>query len=106
MHPKSKKISDLFTYLNVVYNREWFAYTKTIDKGFNSAKYNISKMGDIGSVEYVEYLPPSCKLKDQHDKTLLFDSRFESGNLSMAAWKNHNEYNLLLNFDTNTNGKT
>lgn len=40
------------------------------------------------------------------DKTLVFESRFECGNLNMALKMNENEYNLLLQNDINTNGHT
>jgi hypothetical protein len=40
------------------------------------------------------------------DKTLVFESRFECGNLNMALKLNDNEYNLLLQNDINTNGHT
>jgi len=35
-----------------------------------------------------------------------FESRFESGNLKKAIKVSDNEYNLLLNYDYNTNGHT
>lgn len=40
------------------------------------------------------------------DKTLVFESRFESGNLEMAVKVSDNEYNLVLQHDTNTAGNT
>lgn len=40
------------------------------------------------------------------DKTLVFESRFESGNLSMAIKVSDNEYNLILQNDINTKGHT
>ena len=43
-------------------------------------------------------------LKNKEDKTLIFESRFESGNLSMASKVSDSEYNLLLQNDINTNG--
>lgn len=42
------------------------------------------------------------KLKDDDDKTLLFESRFESGNLYLAQKVNDSEYNLLMQNDINT----
>ena len=42
------------------------------------------------------------KLKDPEDKTLLFESRFESGNLYLAQKVSENEYNLLMSNDINT----
>lgn len=34
--------------------------------------------------------------KDKNDQTLIFESRFESGNLNLAVRINQNEYNLVL----------
>lgn len=42
---------------------------------------------------------PSCdyyKPKDTNDKTLVFESRFESGNLQLVQKVSDNEYNLVL----------
>lgn len=36
------------------------------------------------------------KKRDQFDKTLMFESRFESGNLAAALKINDNDYHLLL----------
>ena len=43
---------------------------------------------------------------DRTDKTLLFESRFESGNLYVAQKVTDNEYNLLMQNDINTSGHT
>lgn len=40
------------------------------------------------------------------DRTLLFESRFESGNLFLSQKVNDNEYNLLMQNDINTSGHT
>ena len=40
------------------------------------------------------------------DKTLIFESRFESGNLLAAIKISDNEYDLILQNDINTNGNT
>lgn len=40
------------------------------------------------------------------DKVLLFDSKFESGNLHKAVKISENEYNLWVDFDTETKGYT
>ena len=40
------------------------------------------------------------------DKTLIFESRFESGNLFSAVKVNDGDYNLLLQNDVNTSGHT
>jgi hypothetical protein len=44
--------------------------------------------------------------KDINDKTLVFESRFESGNLAAAVKVNENDYHLLLQNDVNTSGHT
>ena len=41
-----------------------------------------------------------------NDKTLIFESRFESGNLSMALKVSDEEYNLVLQNDINSKGNT
>ena len=43
-------------------------------------------------------------VKDQADKTLVFESRFESGNLLSASKINDNEYHLVVQCDSNTIG--
>ena len=40
------------------------------------------------------------------DKTLVFESRFESGNLEAAIKISDSEYNLILQNDINTAGNT
>ena len=42
----------------------------------------------------------------EEDRTLVFESRFESGNLNLAIKISDNEYNLMLQNDINTNGHT
>jgi hypothetical protein len=52
-------------------------------------------------------LPPYYKLKHQtDDHTLLFESRFESGNLRRAVKITDTEYDLYLKNDYGTNGYT
>ena len=46
------------------------------------------------------------QLKGPSDKTLLFESRFESGNLFLDQKVNESEYNLLMQNDINTVGHT
>ena len=43
---------------------------------------------------------------DENDKTLVFESRFESGNLYLAQKVSDTEYNLLMQNDVNTQGHT
>ena len=49
---------------------------------------------------------PYYKLEDEKDNTLIFESRFESGNLLAAIKISDNEYDLILQNDINTNGHT
>jgi hypothetical protein len=46
------------------------------------------------------------KIEGPEDKTLLFESRFESGNLYLATKVSEQEYDLLMQNDTNTVGHT
>jgi hypothetical protein len=46
------------------------------------------------------------KLTGPEDKTLIFESRFESGNLLAAIKVSETEYDLVLQNDINTNGNT
>jgi hypothetical protein len=49
---------------------------------------------------------PYYSLEGELDRTLLFESRFESGNLLCAIKISDNEYDLILQNDINTNGHT
>lgn len=53
-------------------------------------------------------LPPQqfYKLTGPEDRTLIFESRFESGNLLAAIKVSDAEYDLILQNDINTNGHT
>jgi len=53
-----------------------------------------------------ETVEPHYTPTDANDKTLVFESRFESGNLAMAIKMSDEEYNLMLQNDINTNGHT
>ena len=72
-------------------------------------KSNVSWTGgkktDESSVQ-TDSLEPFYKIKDEEDKTLVFESRFESGNLYSVMKVNDNEYHLWLQNDVNTMGHT
>lgn len=51
-------------------------------------------------------LAPYYTLTTISDRTLVFESRFESGNLAVAAKVSDNEYNLMMQNDINTQGHT
>lgn len=59
-------------------------------------------MGKDAGMAPQQYYKP----KGPDDKTLFFESRFESGNLLAAIKINDNEYDLVLQNDINTNGHT
>lgn len=51
-------------------------------------------------------IDPFYTKKDKFDKTLIFESRFESGNLAAALKVSDNDYYLALQNDVNTSGNT
>lgn len=62
-------------------------------------KSNVTKNSEGPPVNY--YTP-----ENEQDQTLIFESRFESGNLLAAIKVSDNEYDLILQNDINTNGHT
>jgi cytosolic carboxypeptidase protein 2/3 len=58
-----------------------------------------SKQRDFRSFYAEQYVP-------DYEDVVIFDSRFENGNLRKAAKITENEYNLWLENDTNTRGHT
>lgn len=50
--------------------------------------------------------PNVYRLQGPDDRTLLFESRFECGNLFLAQKVDDNEYNLMMQNDINTYGHT
>ncbi len=72
-------------------------------KDFNKLKTakpsNMRKKAESAPTPY--YLPDGSL-----DKTLVFESRFETGNLLVAMKVSDNEYDLVLQNDINTNGHT
>ena len=65
----------------------------------NDIMYSSRKSNNFNNKLFQVY-----NLKDENDTTLLFESRFESGNLLAASKISENEYQLLLSCDTNTIG--
>ena len=57
-------------------------------------------------MHYYENLNPFYKVQDSSDETLVFESRFESGNLRLAKQIADYEYDLYLKADYNTNSYT
>lgn len=54
--------------------------------------------------KYYVDLNPYYVLEDENDNTLIFESRFESGNLKKAILTTENEYDLYLRNDYNSQG--
>jgi hypothetical protein len=87
---------------------------KVLDPGFvESVVYCREDLPDscfLGKVStYTEDtvpLPPSYTLTSPTDTTLVFDSRFESGNLARATRSGQTSYDLLLETDLYTNKHT
>ena len=55
---------------------------------------------------YESFTPNIYKLYGVEDRTLMFESKFECGNLYLAQKVCDTEYNLLMQNDINTNGFT
>ena len=55
---------------------------------------------------YYTKLKPYYSKEGDDDSTLIFESRFESGNLRRAVKIGENEYNLILKYDHNTTAYT
>jgi len=60
----------------------------------------------LGKVLSEEDMLSYYKPKDVTDRTLVFESRFESGNLKLCLKKSEKEYDLYLQNDVNTHGNT
>ena len=85
-----------FTYLNNL------VYSKNSDKNSPIKLENEINLNDI-SMKTTNF---TYKPTDENDNTLIFESRFESGNLLAASRQKDNEYQLILQCDTNTLGYT
>ncbi|CAG9336270.1 unnamed protein product [Blepharisma stoltei] len=78
---------------------------------YNSNLLNLRKLLKNQENSRMEPVKPNTSIKPYYtptseDQTLVFESRFESGNLSMAIKISDNEYNLILQNDINTKGHT
>lgn len=59
--------------------------------------------GASGINRFYDQLDPYYSKEDKDDDTLIFESRFEHGNLNKAFRVGLTEYNLYLSPDTGTN---
>lgn len=75
------------------------------DQKINSENIvNLKKKADVPRSTKNKVVRPYYTLTDDNDKTLIFESRFESGNLLAAFKISENQYQLVVQNDTNTNG--
>lgn len=72
----------------------------------NQTKQGADADAGKGSLVDMNGLQSFYTPKSEEDQTLIFESRFESGNLHCAHKVSDNEYNLLLQNDVNTSGHT
>mmetsp|Transcript_43346 Transcript_43346/g.41755 ORF Transcript_43346/g.41755 Transcript_43346/m.41755 type:complete len:192 (+) Transcript_43346:587-1162(+) len=72
------------------------------------SEHNFSKLKTKSNVQKNSEGPPLSyyQLESEQDRTIVFESRFESGNLLAALKISDNEYDLVLQNDINTNGHT
>ena len=108
-----EKNSDNYTSKSILIQNGLNIFENKTDKNENSINNNnISvKDNDNTNEQTIQLntiyggIEPYYKLKNEKDKTLIFESRFESGNL-LCAFKTEeeNSYQLYLQNDTNTTG--
>lgn len=79
-------------------------------QGFRANKNSSMQQKGPRLNRYYETLKPYYKLKNtvqpDQDQTLIFESRFESGNLRKAVKVSDTEYDLYMKNDYGTNGFT
>ena len=63
-------------------------------------QHRVKKGGDGSKDRYYTQLAQYYDLEDEYDDTLIFESRFESGNLHQAHRVGEYEYNLYMQSDT------
>jgi cytosolic carboxypeptidase protein 2/3 len=77
-------------------------YQKDLSGSGNPSKSYKLKLNNLPVLTKIDCKP----LFENKTDTLVFESRFESGNLAMALKKTADEYDLLMQNDTNTKGHT
>jgi cytosolic carboxypeptidase protein 2/3 len=114
--PSLKTIFTAVPTPNIVYERVYPDTPRQQDKTsyFLTVLYNVKRLVYLQKNEDEIYEPnkkqeayvPYYKLIDKNDKTLLFESKFESGNLAIAIKVSDFEYDLYMQNDINTFGHT
>ena len=77
-------------------------YQRDSSKSGNPCFSNKVKLDNLSSLPKFE----NKTAFNKNSETLLFESKFESGNLALAFKKSNQEYNLLMQNDINTKGHT
>lgn len=101
------------------YSSSQFPY-QCLEEFFEPSLCDLNKIPDTGTPykAFLNYIKPGSKEgfhslpkryyspHSPEDDTLVFESRFESGNLQLAIRKEENNYDLVLQNDINTVGHT
>lgn len=84
-----------------------YPYSPSIN-GVNMGISNSSSINSRGQKinRYYKKLKPYYVKQTEDDYTLIFESRFESGNLRRAIQVNQFEYDLILKYDYQTTNYT
>ena len=99
---KERKETKIDNNNNSSSNNDNFNGNKSDD---NNSNRNIKKEKEVQLNTIYGDIMQYYKLKDENDKTLIFESRFESGNLLCAfRTEEQNKYQLFLQNDSNTTG--
>ena len=100
----------------IVYNRFHSPFGAAPNSAYQILRGEVNPMTQLINVKELLSSEPSAASSqmvlpyytptDSNDRTLVFESRFESGNLAMAIKVSDAEYNLVLSNDINTKGHT
>ena len=101
LYINSPKLLQKLVYLKTKLSRD---NTIDIQNIVNVKKLNTTSNNDSDDENVDPLLKPYYTPENEHDSTLLFESRFESGNLLCAFKIDDSNYQLYLQNDTNTTG--
>lgn len=101
------------------YTSTQFPYS-CLEEFFEPSLCDLNRLPETGSPykAYLNYIEPGSRAgylnlpkryytpQNEEDDTLVFESRFESGNLQLAIRKEERTYDLVLQNDINTVGHT
>ena len=79
---------------------------KNLLKNTSTSQAAFGKQTGAKSLVNLQGIKPFYTKKDAFDRTLVFESRFESGNLAAALKVDDSDYYLALQNDVNTLGNT